>query len=964
MIKKIGILFGLAFALGCGIISCASDSGTKEGAYGELGRPSDQVPFLAKVRAGTLPQGLRYYILENRKPENRAYLTLAVHAGSVLEEDGEQGLAHFVEHMAFNGTARFPEAALIEYLRSLGMRFGPEVNAYTTYDDTVYGIEVPLEEDGAGRRRIPDTALAVIDDWTRAITFDPKDVDEERLVILEEYRSRLGAMDRVRQKLLPALFAGSPYANRRPIGQKEVIEQAPASKLEAFYKKWYRPENMALILVGDFDGAALEESLPSRFSGAPADSAAPPFHRPAYDLPAPKKGVKAEIFTDPELSFTSIQLYYKRPLKERESTLAAYREGVVDYLIDLMLSLRFDEAASKPEAPYVGAGGGNIRYGLSSRYYSLWGQAKAGAAEETVRSVLREKESMSRYGFTKAELERAKRAYIAALRRLASEQDKQESSRYVQDLADHFLKKTVVTDIAWDLAAAENLLPHISVKDIARAAQDYFAQGDLTLFVMAPDTEGPSLPSKERLAALVEEARKAAVPRPKEESLHEGLLEQAPAPGAVINEEVDRDTDAVIWELGNGARVILKETANKNNEIVLYALARGGTTSAAPEKEKSARLAAEMLAASGLGPYSLQDLQKKLLDKQVSVSFWTSRFTRGFQGSSTGGDIKTFFELLHLYFTKPRMDGNAVKALLDQYRTALSQSQEDPDEFFSREISRALYGNHPLFMPLELADIDAVNQEDAMAFINRCLNPADYTFVFAGNLRGAPEFRSCVEAYLASIPPAPQGGPAGGFSQWESPAVVRPHETEVNLYKGREAKSAVYMGWFARSPYSEEKAAAALVLEDYLDIRLTREIREKRGGVYSVSPSVSLTPFFTPGELNMTVYFTCDPARVLELNAAVEAEVQALTERSLDQDDFNKAVAALKKSWETSVQSNRLIAQSFANSEVIYRLPLNRLFQRPAVYDSVTVKDVQDLCRSILESGPAKIILYPARPQP
>ncbi|MDR2494568.1 MAG: insulinase family protein, partial [Spirochaetaceae bacterium] len=928
--KKYGILCGLAFALAGGIISCASSARAESARYGGLGKPSDPVPFLANARTGTLPNGLRYYILENRKPENRAYLTLAVNAGSVLETDEEQGLAHFVEHMAFNGTERFPEAELIEYLRSLGMRFGPEVNAYTGYDETVYGIEVPVEEDDAGLKRIPDTALAVIDDWTRAITFDPKDVDDERRVIMEEYRSRLGAMDRVRRQMLPVLFAGSPYAERRPIGQPEVIENAPASTLESFYKKWYRPENMAVILVGDFDGTALEASLPSHFSrvpaSAPENGASAPFTRPIYDLPAPRKGVKVEIFTDSELPFTGIQLYYKRSLQPRGSDLAAYREGVIDYLIDLMLSLRFDGAAANPEAPYVGAGGGNSRYGFSSRYYAFWGQAKAGGAEETLKAILREKETMSRYGFTQGELDRAKRAFESTLIRLVSEQDRQESNYYVRDFTEHFLKGTIVTDIGWELDAAEKLLPGISVKDIAGAAKDYFVSEDLTVFVMAPDGEESSLPAKARIAALIEEARKAKLPRPSEEAVTDRLLDTAPAPGAILEESEDPRTGAILWRLENGAQVVLKETANKNNEIVLYALARGGSASAPAAEEKSARLAAEMLAVSGVGPYSLQELQKKLMGRQVAISFWTSSFLRGFQGSATGGDIRTFFELLHLYFTEPRIHNDAVRAMLDQYRTTIAQSKEDPEDFFSREIRRTMYGNHPGFMPLELEDIDKVRGEDAMRFIHRCLNPADYVFVFTGNLSLAADFRSAVETYLASIPSKRADGPLNPFNTWAAPQVVRPGAVDRSVYKGKEARSAVYLGRYAPATYSEETAAAAAALQEYLDIRLTQEIREKRGGVYSIGPSVSLSPFLPPGELSMTIYFECDPKRVEELCAAVEEEVRAAAERGLDRGIFDKAVAALKKEWETSVESNRTIAQSFANSLVIYEAPLNRLF--------------------------------------
>jgi zinc protease len=382
------------FSLLCLFVACGGHSRSGADVFGGLGAGADPVPFMEKARTGVLPSGLRYFILENARPENRAFLTLAVKAGSVLETDDERGLAHFVEHMAFNGTERFPEAELINYLRSLGMRFGPEVNAYTSYDQTVYGIEVPVETGDDGTRRVPDTALAVIDDWTRAITFDPADIDDERAVIMEEYRSRLGANDRVWQKKLPVIFEGSPYAGRRPIGQPEIIENAPASRLVDFYHKWYRADNMALIFIGDFDAAALEASLAEHFNIAAPDE---PVSHPQYDLPKPQKGkTEVLIITDPELVSTRIDVYFKRGRQAPRGDLAYYREEIIDILIDRMLSFRFEEDAMKPDTPYISANAGTARFGTSSRYYVMIARAKTDAAEHTLEELLRQKECMLR----------------------------------------------------------------------------------------------------------------------------------------------------------------------------------------------------------------------------------------------------------------------------------------------------------------------------------------------------------------------------------------------------------------------------------------------------------------------------------------------------------------------------------------------------------------------------------------
>jgi zinc protease len=395
---------------------------------------------MSGARTGCLPSGLRYYLLENSMPEGRAFLTLAVNAGSVLETEEERGLAHFVEHMAFNGTSRFARNELINYLRTLGMRFGPEINAYTSFDETVYGIEVPVETGPDGRKTIPDMALAVIDDWTWGILFNPEDVRNERLVVMEEYRTRLGARERISREIYPFLFKGSPYADRLPIGLPEIIENAPPERLEGFYRKWYRPENIAVIIVGDFDAASLEASLEGHFPDHWKNQNEA-FFRPRFNLTEPKKGnFNALVITDSELTQSGIELYWKRKASQRPDTLAFYRESVIDYMADVMLSLRFDEARTKSDTPYVAAGAGIVNYGNSSGFYVLVAQAKTGSVNASLRELLTVKESLSRYGFTQSETDSAKAYLLSYMERLVSEKDRQPSSGYVDAFTRHFLK--------------------------------------------------------------------------------------------------------------------------------------------------------------------------------------------------------------------------------------------------------------------------------------------------------------------------------------------------------------------------------------------------------------------------------------------------------------------------------------------------------------------------------------------
>ncbi|MDR1107235.1 MAG: insulinase family protein [Treponema sp.] len=935
----------------CGVV-CTCTSLSKAGieVFGGLGKPSDPVPTTEKLRSGTLPSGLRYFILENTLPEKRAYLTLAVKAGSVLEEEDERGLAHFVEHMAFNGTVRFPEAELVNYLRSLGMRFGPEINAYTSFDETVYGIEVPVEIDDNGVRRIPDTALAVLDDWTRAITFAPSDVDDERAVIMEEYRSRLGAMDRVMRQMMPVLFRGSPYAERIPIGLPEIIQSAPASRLEGFYKKWYQADNMALILVGDFDGAALEASLTEHFL---ISKPAVPTQRPQYDLLPPRRGiVEILILTDPELTSTQVNLYFKRNREAVRSDLSYYREELIDTLIDRMLSFRFQDETMRPATPYIWAGAGNIRYGTSSRFYVMLAESKTGSAEESLVELLRAKESMLRYGFTEAELRIAGNSLISDLRTMALEKDRQESSNYIDYLSKYFLEgRGSFTDAEWELEAAQKLLAHISTKDIDAVIKDYFSAGALQIFIFAPEGEKTDLPAEPRIRQIVKESARMKIAPRKADAVKDEFLFETPVKGSVDSETVDNETGAAIWDLNNGARVILKSTKNRNDEIRLYAMARGGTTSAAPEDGVSAGLASEMLQVSGLGPYSRPELTRKLADKQVSFGYGVSDYYRTFQGSATTEDLKTLFEMLYLSFTDPRIDDDAVNAMLDQLRSSLARRDEDPDNVFFDEVNRIVYGSHPHFKALELAGLPAANIDSALSFIRKGLNPADYTFVFIGNLE-TEIMKEYIETYIASIPPKES------WNSWTNLNIQRPGKTEKIVYKGKEEQSVVYMGWFAKVPYTEELRAAALVLNEYLNIRMNDEIREKLGGVYSISVDVSVSPV-PEGELSMTAYFRCDPRRARELSSAVAVLLNQTASAPIDSGIFAKSVEALKKEWESSMQSNSYIAQSYANSSALLNLPLSRLEKRPQYYNAVAAADIQRLCAQILRNGPALVILYP-----
>ncbi|MDR2597424.1 MAG: insulinase family protein [Treponema sp.] len=937
------IVFFLALLVILSAVSYADD-------YAGLGKETDKVPLTGKALTGTLPNGLRYYILENSRPENRAILALAVNAGSVLEEEDERGLAHFVEHLAFNDTERFPKLELIEYLRSLGMRFGADANAYTSYDETVYHFDVPVEISD-GIKRIPERAFAILDDWTHAVSFLQEDVESESRVILEEMRTRLGAMDRARKIMLPVLFTGSAYANRETIGLQSVIENATSQQLKNFYDRWYTSDNMALVFIGDFDGKTLENELAKHFNmKAPLE----PVNRPRYELPPPVDGnFHIEIFTDTELTSTTFMIYYKMNAGAQKGTLAYYRESVINYLLATMLNLRFDEASSDPEAAATDYWGYTWRWSGRSRFFYLGTQPKNGKVEEALKELLLEKESMKRFAFTQNELDRAKLDLVSYMENLLSEKDKRDSRSFLNGFISHFLTGDDMADIEWEVDAVNKLLPGIGINEIAAAINEYFAVDDIVVFLLAPQAEEKNLPSVQRIKDIFREVENTELSARQEVFISGELLYITPSAGKIVSQEIDAETGAQKIVLSNGVNVILKETANRNNEIIFYAMAKGGTVNAEQDTIFSVSLTSEMINVSGLGPYSRTELIKKLTGKQVSFSFWVSNYYRGFQGSSTAQDLKTFFEMLYLFFTMPSADERAIAAMLDQYRTNLAHIEDDPQGVFSRELGRIVSGNHPLFTPLELEDINKISIEQAFDFIGNCINPADYTFIFTGNIN-TEIMLEYLTIYLASIPNTVS------MDSWVDPGIKRPRESEHIIYKGKDERSLVYLAWFTdgSSGFDEKKNQVAATLSEYLDILFTDEIREKLGGVYSIYSGVSVS-VIPRGEYSLSVYFQCNPERTNELITAVQDCLVNVIKNDVNEDMFNKAKEALLKEHESSIQRNLYIAQSYANSSVLYNTPLSRLNRRPSVIKDVTPEDLQVLCREIIIGSPVQVVLYP-----
>ncbi|MCL2600145.1 MAG: insulinase family protein, partial [Treponema sp.] len=733
----------------------------------------------------------------------------------------------------------------------------------------------------------------------------------------------------------------SRFAQRPVLGCLEILETATVEHLKGFYERWYRADNMAVIFVGDFDGAVLEASLADHFL---IEAPPVPTPRTVFELPPPQSGsIEAMVLTDPELTDTYVMLYFRHEQPPRRGNLADFRGGIIDYLVHNMITMRLDD---------IGAWLDNERWGANSGFHVMGASAGLGMfAEETLIELLRAKEAIRRHGFNRAEIDLAKQAMVSRYRRMVQEMDRRDSGTLANMFVEYFIEGEWLFDLEWQFHAILQLLPGIRVRDINAAAQRHFASNDIRAFVFAPESESEFLPGYARVMQLVAHRGRLRVQRPRTRAVAARLIPVAPERGSVVLESVDDETGAVIWGLGNGARVILKPTGNRNDEIALVAMARGGTSCVPREDSVSAAFAVDMMELSGLGPWTPSELSRMLATRQASLAYWICDYTRSFEGFSTTGDLITLFEMIHLSFTDPRIEIEGLRTMMDYLRAYFAFRGADPQTVFSDAVNRMVTNDHPGYRTMEWGDLARVDMVVAQDFLRRSLNPADFTFVFAGNL--TPELmRGYVETYLASIPPGEEG-----WNSWTDPDIVRPSGVEYRVFVGMEEQSTVHMAWFAPADFTEHLNMATGIFEGYLNTRLWQEIRENLGGVYSIAGEVSIVS--TPrGELSMWIGFECDPRRVPELSDAVLGLLDRMS-AGLSRGLFDNAVEAMHREWEATMRNNFSIAWNYVNSAVLFDLPLSRLQRRPRYIDAVTPADIQGIAARLLENGPIKVVLLP-----
>ncbi len=884
----------LSFALtGAFVAAFAAPGAAQTVTSAAAGTPpalSTPLPTDPKVRVGTLPNGIHYYIRQNAKPEKRAELRLVVNAGSILENQNQLGLAHFIEHTAFNGTTHFAKNDLIKYLESIGVRFGADLNAYTGFDETVYILPIPTDT-----ARIVDQAFTILEDWAHGQVFDSTEVTNERGVVREEWRLGKGAGDRMLHQWLPIALQGSRYADRLPIGNEASIMSATPSRLRSFYKEWYRPDLEAVIAVGDFNPDQIETEIKQHFGHLPEPANAPA--RTLSGVP-PNKEPLIAIASDKEATSSDVDLIFKQPA-EKTRTVGDFRRDLMERLYLGMLNARLAEIAQKPDAPFLGASASRGSFvGRTTDAFTLSADVKDGAIPRGLEALLTEAKRVDQYGFLQSELDRAKEDILRGYEQAYAERDKTQSAAFVEDYIDNYLNGNAIPGIAYEYTLAKELIPGITVSDVNKMASGWITDDNRIILAESPQKDSVKIPTRADLLAVFDAAAKAPVQAYTETLSSAALVAHPPAPGRVVAESTVPTVGVTEWTLSNGARVIVKPTDFKADEVVFGGYSMGGTSLAPDSDYMSAALASQVVGISGLGEFNAVDLQKKLAGKAAIASAAISETSEGLSGHASPKDIETMFQLIYLDFTAPRLDTAAFKAFTNQVQPYLANRGADPSSVFSDTVSWTMSQHDFRARPLSVATFSEVDPQKALAFYkDRFADASDFTFVFVGNV-DLETLKPLVEKYLASLPATGRHETYKVVGHAPPTGVI-----EKVVHKGTEPKANTVIEFTGTCESTPANRLALLALDDVFQIKLNETLREQLGGTYSPSVSGACGKVPRP-QYSIAVQFSSSPENADKLTKAVFALIDTLQTRGPSASDVEKVREEITRTREVSLKQN------------------------------------------------------------
>ena len=852
----------------------------------ELSKP---VPVDPRVTIGTLPNGLRYFIRDHNFPAKRAELRLAVNAGSVLEADDQTGLAHFLEHMAFNGTTHFPKQELVQYLQSVGMRFGPDLNAYTSFDETVYMLQVPTDNPA-----ILQKGIQILGDWAHGQTFDSAQVEAERGVVIEEWRLRQGAGARLQDRQFPVLLKGSRYPDRLPIGKPELLRTFKHEAVKRFYKDWYRPDMMSVIVVGDIDKAEVQRLIEQNFSGMPKP--ATPTRRPTYNIP-PHAETYVSVATDREATNSSVTIYSIVPPRNH-LTFGGYRDRTIERLYFAMINARLGEITRKPDAPFIGAGVGRGYFVKTADTYSISVGVKDGGMEKGVDAVLTEIERAARYGFSSTELERARTNAITARQRQFAMREQRTSASMADELVRHVINNEDAAGTEGEQEMQMKILPAVTLAEVNEMAKTRPPVTNRVVMASGTEKSGITPPSEAQLLAVLAGIKGKTIEPYKDSVVTAPLIARMPTPGAVTSESKIPEIGVTEWRLSNGARVVLKPTTLQTDQVVLSGTSPGGSSLVPDSLAINAMFASTVAGIGGVGELSQQDLARVLTGKTASANVAIGSRTETVSGSASRKDLETMFQLLHLRFTAPRRDSVAFAAFKQANQSAMANRSASPQSAFADTISTTMSQNHPRSRPITAQTFDQINVDRALAiYRERFADASDFTFLIVGDF-DVDSIKPHVQRYLASLPSLNRKEVGRDLGIRPPTGVVK---KEVRA--GTAPQSQTYMTFTGPFTYSPRERYLLSSMGEILQNRLLEKLRESLGGTYSVGANAS-GGREAPATYGATISFGSSPDRAAELANAVMAEIKVLQTDGPTAAEVDRVREAQRRSRELAVKQN------------------------------------------------------------
>ena len=916
-----------------------------QGVYAQVNL-QDPLPRDPNVVMGKLSNGIVYYLRHNEEPKGRASFYIIRNAGALLENDDQDGLAHFLEHMAFQGTKNFPGKGIITTLEKHGVAFGRNINAYTAQNETVYNLSsVPTDNES-----LLDTCLLILHDWSYYLTLSDEEIDAERGVISEEWRTRRTPQFRIQKQMFPVLFKDSKYAIRDVIGNLDVIKNFQYQTIRDFYHKWYRTDLEAIAIVGDFDVAQMEEKVKKLFSEIPAVEN--PEERPFFEIPGHEELYYC-LATDKEVQQSSIQIVTVLPgtPAAEKNTVAYLKNNLMISFYNQMLRARISELLQKGNPPFINGGIGFSGFMRGYNSYNISTTAKPNEEDVALEAILTENERVKRYGFTPSELERIKTNTLVGLESAYKEKDKTDNESYIEEMQAHFLENEPMVDFEYYYQTAKALIPTITVEDIATLAKDWYTDANRTVIVSGPSENAKHL-TQEEVVAILEKVAKADI-QPYEDEVTKASLISEELPGSKIVETRKVPMfDAEEWTLANGAKVIFRKADYEKDNVSLIAYSEGGTSLYDVDMLPSASNVDAFVGAYGLGDFDAITLKKLLTGKMASCGISIGNLSESVSGGSTPQDFETMLQLLYLRFEKPRFDREAHEAMMSRNRAAIANMEKHPQKIMKDSLTLIMNNYHPRALLFNEKYLDQISIEKIeQVYRDRIKDVSDFTFFIVGNI-DAETVKPLVEKYIGSLKSENRK------ETWRDNHVRGPKgktEKEIEL-ELTTPKSTVITNFSKDLKYSIYNNICNNVLQGILELRYTENIREKEGGTYGVSVQAGAMrePY---NNYSMTMSFDCDPDKAQHLKSLIYAELDKIMKQAPTQEEVDKIVANLKKNREQSKNHNSY----WMNCLTSYYLnginpddPKN--FDK--IVDNLSPKDIQKFAKSLFKGADVVDIVF------